>query len=685
METQTAAKVDSQVSQILLMVGAALAVLFGGTISLDSIRVLDGSLLAGIFGGNELPLLQHALIGAFFGSSLLITLVTRRVIILPPSKISIAGFWFLSVLALSCLSSQFLSTSLTTLFEWTLYGAAFLAAISCLGRTTGPLRLAQVVVAAIAILALIGIREYGQMKAVDPSWRIFAGWMNPNILGGLLLLGMFPAFGLIAAAEKPIEKLIWGLLAIAIGFAIVLTQSRGALLSGLGGVIILLILSIRRNRGLALAAAATFSIVVLLSFAQSTTAADPGTQVAASRIGAVAATQTQSVGFRVELWKTAVDLMKSRPAGYGLGTFQFVSGSPGRVTKTTLAHNTYLQLGAEASVVAPLLLVFVILGCVGTMVLRQHPSRPPGNNVALSIAAGLLAGLANNLQDSHMYHFGYGIIFALLLAVGMQLSADGTMPEILPKSLRYAGALGAATIPIIGLVYFGTSEYFRATRNVDGLKSMPLAEGANFAAIAQLEPSREFLIKAVGAAPTSKNLRRLATTYIAAGEVDTALPYLLRARRLEPSDPLTLLALWQVYRSNGNESARRAIVAETRAADKSSYGLIRSLPDLVPTEPAEIRLNESQIDPREAAELRQEAAAIYRDYYLRTWPQIKAMPSEIAAQVGYAGERLPEAVSKLKALRELAELLPSDKRVDSVALDKDISDAEEALATLNIR
>ncbi|MBL8048320.1 MAG: O-antigen ligase family protein [Chthonomonas sp.] len=692
METSTSTRLDSvSVAQVLLFVGLALSVLLGGTIALDTIRAMSEGLLPTLFASNELPIWQHALAAVFLCGSLLVTMLTRRVVVLPAGKVSIAGFWFLSVLVLSCLSSRFLSTSIVSVLEWTVYGATFLGAISCLGRTRGPVLCTQVIVGAIAVLALLGIREFGQMKAIDPSWRIMAGWMNPNILGGMFVLGLLPAIGLSATAPKPAQRLSFGLIAVVIGFGLVLTQSRGALLCAMVGVAVFGLAMALRRQGKVLAVAAVIAtLIVGMTWLQGRTAAAPGVASAgaASRLGNIAATQNQSMTFRVNLWKTALDLSKWHAMGTGPMTFQHYSGEPGRVTKTTLAHNSFLQLAAESSWLAPILLLGVIGLSLWQVLRNQHAARPEASVLSASIAAALIAGLANNLLDSQFYHFGYGVIFACLVAVATQLSADSSAPEILPKTMRYSAVLIAATFPMLGLLYFGWSEHARASANASALASAPIPEGANFAAQALLASSatdrRAMLKAAADAAPSAKNLRRLAAFDLAAGELDLALPSLLAARRLEPGDPQVLALLYEIYRAEDKEPARRAILQEALAAYDSPYGQVRSLPDLIVTDLAGMLLRENEIAPNE--EYKRKAAAIYFQYWQTTWPQIIAMPAEFAAQTGYAGETLPEAVKKL---RELQPLLPLISGVDpteaATKLTADIEKGESILSKLNLR
>jgi O-antigen ligase len=62
---------------------------------------------------------------------------------------------------------------------------------------------------------------------------------------------------------------------------------------------------------------------------------------------------------RLTLWKTALDVMKEKPLGLGFYTFSTETGR--RLAMSKVAHNVYLQIGAELGVMALLVLVIMVM------------------------------------------------------------------------------------------------------------------------------------------------------------------------------------------------------------------------------------------------------------------------------------------------------------------------------------
>lgn len=683
LDTQTSQLKALSGSIIAVAIGLVLAILLGGTIGLGTYRPYENGFMSALLSGTEVPLAQHVLIALFFVVPLGIAFARRRVLVLPPSAVTIAGFYLAILLLATTGQSAFRAISWITVSEWFLVAASFLAVVVVAGRTAGPKLLLGAIAAGTVLVALIGLREFANMKALDPNWRIFAGWMNPNALAGILVLGIFPCVGGLVTARRPVHALLCGLGAALIGFALLLTGSKGGLLSLAVGIgVFLLYLLVRHRHGI-LPVLAVVGIVATLSFAQSRSSTS-GAAAGLSRMQQGEATQVQSVGFRKQLWLTAVDLMRKNPLGSGPGTFRFESGRPQRVTPTVLAHNSWLQLGAEASPLAPIL-VFAMLYFIQRAARRGLAKHEAGHETLVwCLFAAILAGVTHNCVDSLLYHFGYAVIFASMLGLCLALSPDGSAPEIVPPSIRGLGLILTGVVPLILLGLFARGEQVRAaitpqSSDWSALSSLTMPEGETFVMLAKRasSPTEQFkwLEQAVGACPSVRNNRLLAETSMKVGKLDVALRSLEAARKLDPANPVILTQLYDFYEAQGDETRRDQIFAEAMATENSTYYTVRSLPEIVPTETALLRLKQAKhLEPEAARQVRKQAAAILLGYYKVTFPRVKAIPMPLAATEGFGGETLARCQERLQVLATLAS--------ESPVPNLDLSQLREDLAWL---
>ena len=77
-------------------------------------------------------------------------------------------------------ASPYVFPAWTTWTSWAVALGSFLAIIAVAGRGTGVKWVLGAIVLAIVAMSLRGAMEYGDMRAIDPTWRIFAGYQNPN-------------------------------------------------------------------------------------------------------------------------------------------------------------------------------------------------------------------------------------------------------------------------------------------------------------------------------------------------------------------------------------------------------------------------------------------------------------------------------------------------------------------------
>ncbi|MBI3722081.1 MAG: O-antigen ligase family protein, partial [Fimbriimonas ginsengisoli] len=387
-----------------LVLVALLAPILGGQVSTDSgaIHPGFGFLLAAVGSGPEAPTLTHALLGLVLAIAALGALLGRRVIQMPSTKLLAPALILFGLIPLSVASSSFKGVSAAAAAEWSLYLVAMLTVVALAGRRVGPTALCGTIFAACIWIARRGILEYIDTK--DPTWRIFAGW-TPNSLAGMLLIGLFVGLGLALVVRRP-----WSLLflvgLVPIFYALLLTQSKGAVIAGIAGLGVLgALFAVSRARAPALPWVGRLVIAGLLMITMGTLfaggAAPPSQPMAASsqpgaanvlnRFTQAGATQDQSAGFRRLLWQSSARLIVANPSGWGIGTFRGESARPGLTTQTQLAHSNLWQLGVEASPFAPVSLLALLAVWLEVCLRSGAALQPAQNRLRFAIVAAVAA------------------------------------------------------------------------------------------------------------------------------------------------------------------------------------------------------------------------------------------------------------------------------------------------------
>jgi hypothetical protein len=412
-----------------------------------------------------------------------------------------------------------------------------------------------------------------------------------------------------------------------------------------------------------------------------------GGAVSLGRITNASNTSEQSAGFRQALWKGTIELIKDRPQGFGLGTYRHESARPGITTQTVYAHNSYLQIGAEAGVVSVLLLV-VFLGLWLAVFLRG--SRKQSAEISITkaaIFAAVSAILAHSLVDSDLYYAGIGVAIFALLGAGILVASDGVTPELIPMRLRGMSIASLSLFTLL-VMYPAVNESMRGQsrdalrrQDIDAARAnamaafqwMPMDGDAPYllARMSRSTSERGDLLRvAVENAPSTRNLRAMATNLAQSGDRTAAVAALDSALRRDQNNLLTLKLLLQIQRDGQDIEAAKQTAERLVAVEQTGYYLIRSLPEIVPTETAEARefLADQTSVRKDQIALLKPALSIYQEYLASTWPLVdRATKSDPNANFG--DENLPGARKRLENGQRIAETLANLYRAsgDTVA------------------
>ena len=446
--------------------------------------------------------------------------------------------------------------------------------------------------------------------------------------------------------------------------AVVLALSAVAFLKalpllGIGAALLFAVATLGAHRVHIGRMAGAFALAALmLGFFASTTPGGRPATTGATRIAAAASTQDQSATFRLNLWRSAATLAKERPVtGWGLGSYRYESARPGLVTTTVFAHDTYLQLAAEAGF-GPLLLLLAFLALWARRALRGSSRLPTEGRLAFAAAVGGGASvLAHCLVDSDLSYFGLGLTFFLVLGAATLLAADAVAPEFVPPPTRRFAAVG---LVLLGFAYvflaagdlaksqvrFAQAQGSPDVATLDNLKEWD-GDAAYLWALAQPDPVPG-LHRAFDLQPTPKIARALASALERQGDLSRAESALYPALAHDPNNLRALYLLMQIRREAGAperalETARRLVAVEEKPVFR-----IRSLDALIPTETylARIVLAEAEPDPARKAELLAACVRGLRLYAEATAPEVaRAIKSD--PKGSFAGESAEDVRTKL--------------------------------------
>ena len=489
------------------------------------------------------------------------------------------------------------------------------------------------------LTAAVAVREYAENVRLVPNWRVFGTFFNPSFLAGYLCLTL-PVTLAVAMAASPSartqtsggrEEVRWlaGFGAWLQVSALLLTGSRfGAACAVLAFIVVAGWMAWNRswNRQRAL----TFSILCLLALATAFIAARPLTQRIAPQ---AAQAESHSGGFRVWTWKGTLNMVKRRPLlGTGLGTYEIAYPRDAYVGFTRLAHNSYLQIAAEAGAPALLLLVGT-LGVLAWSVVRHErhqahvseahsaPQVSPLNNaiggarfalqdtrvLRAGLAGAIAAGLARNLVDSDWFIFA--CLFTFWAVVGLMLALAASVPagkdaagrvrqrgyhtgilalSIIVLTLRVGGAWSANSANWSLLEGVPDEEgYLRALRweplNGDHYLSLGMLYlgWARAGDTDKAQDAEHALRRAVQLMPLSKTWYHLGNLYrdVLGDGAQAAVAY-RRALEWDPHALRVMVELGRTLEQQGRLQEAEAVYRRMLSIESSVYNQIRAVPEI---------------------------------------------------------------------------------------------------------
>jgi len=486
-------------------------------------------------------------------------------------------------------------------------------------------------------VALNGIAEYLRARFImgDPTWRIFSTFINPNILAGFLATTIFPTLALFLLLEK--GTLIIGFLLFSQLIALFLTGSRGGFIALAGAFVFFLIVVIRlKTFPLFLKKAVPLLLLVCLLSYFGEFIKPLGRRVA----GGGGVEEAQSGAFRTLLWKSAKEMIKTKPIGWGAGTFELVYPRYAIGGFSRMAHNSYLQFASEIGIQG-LLALLCFLFLLAYHIHKRHPNLPKEEALLLgALLSGIFASSLHSIVD-----YDWQIIanfFTLFLLSGLACA----LIELRGKKLDK----GLAVFPLMFLVFaldLSISDSYleiakRSTKDDPwraeeclkiSLRFAPFnGEARWYLGLMKLKKGEkegiELMKESLRYYPYPPNFYQLGKTFLSLGNKKEAERWFRKTLEVDPHSLPAYLALGRLLLGEGRINEAREIFLKILEIEKSPYEATKPIAFFKePAYPiAKLELGKMILrkNPREAKRIIEEAVNQFEEYLstYRQWREV---------------------------------------------------------------
>ena len=533
----------------------------------------------------------------------------------PGGGIAVITAVFFVLLVASAIDTASLYSTLAQLANMTSYLLIFLMVAGLKSNRAAVLSILASLLLSGTIVGALGLKEYA--LSGSSGWRIFSTFFNPDYLAGFMVLILPIILAWYLSRVSTGIAFVAGLSVLLVFANIIMSGSRLGALTAIGGLAVFLLLalaskSLKRMQILRLGIILIPAVIMFLML---------GKPLANRVTTATIKAESHSGGFRIYTWQGTARMAEANPInGTGLGTFEVAYPKYALVGYTKLAHNSYLQLAAEAGPAAGILLIVLLAASTIPAVLRRkteqdmsEPSWIPESGLMLSgLIGGAAASMARNLVDSDWYVTAIGLSFWIVLGAVVALGHPKPFKNLRWGSKQLSISLLIILVASIGLLRMIKAEKYYALGSALWIEDPNMAVESFQKAIKLAPCNAEYhrrlgntyfmfakeldeisyadkaeteLCAAIRLEPTSaKTYYQLGRVYEFYPKNDAAIKAFTKAIEMSPSTPELLLALAQRYEEAGKHKNALAIWKKMVQVEDSPYAKVRAIPEYVEPE-----------------------------------------------------------------------------------------------------
>ncbi len=247
----------------------------------------------------------------------------------------------------------------------------------------------------------------------------FGSFVNRHNFAAYMEMTIAVPLGLIFAGAVPRDKRLIYLTAIGLmGIALLLSGSRGGLVSLLAELVFILILT-NKTRGSG-QIALKIGLAALLIAVIAGGAIMIGGESSLTRFAETATSNDISTN-RTHIWHVTLEIIKNNlPFGAGIGAFAAAYtpyDTMNGIERVEQAHNDYLQILADAGIVGLILAGFFVYGLFRTGLKNIKTDNIFRRGVAIGALAGCFAILVHSLFDFVLHTTAITVLFLILASL----------------------------------------------------------------------------------------------------------------------------------------------------------------------------------------------------------------------------------------------------------------------------
>lgn len=386
----------------------------------------------------------------------------RMLVNVPPAAVPLAGLLVLGLaqsvrltnsggqvmsLSLDAEATRMTLVILAALLLLLLLAATFIASRERLRALGSFLSVYGLVLSVFALLQYFtwNGRFYWLRPTLSEVSQPFGPFVNHNHFAGYieLLIGA-PVAMIVARGVRREERFFHGFAAVMMGTALMVSLSRGGMVSLFAELMFIVVLSgripyLREQaaalgvRGKAVRTAAMLALFAAILVGVIWIGADP---VINRLSGSEQETFASSRGW---IWRDTLRLVAGYPVlGIGLGAFQTAypnrSHYDGALGVVAQAHNDYLQALADGGIIAVVLAIWFVVAVARDVLRGLRAQDPLLAGLSLGAGAGIFGLMVHSLFDFNLQLPSNSLLFLLLVAVASATSraAAGRATEVEP-------------------------------------------------------------------------------------------------------------------------------------------------------------------------------------------------------------------------------------------------------------